>query len=314
MTTVDNAMRVLITGAGGQLGSELVRRAAGRALEPIPVTHAEMDITVSDSVLRVFEEHTPALVINAAAYTAVDRAEEDPQHAFAVNRDGARNLAEACREVGIPLFHISTDYVFDGEKSTPYTESDSPNPRGVYARSKLEGEQEVAQVLERHLTLRVGWLFGAAGRNFVRTMLRRAGECDNLRVVCDQRGTPTWTGDFADCLLTLAERQARGESPAWGLYHYSGGPATTWFEFAGEILELARELGMIKTLPQLTPISSGEFPGSAPRPANSVLDAGRLERVFGIAPGDWRNGLRQVLQERRGQPGESTRNGPPLPA
>ena len=305
-------MRVLITGAGGQLGCELLRRATGQILELIPVTHDEMDITISDSVRRVFERQAPGLVINTAAYTAVERAEEEPERAFAVNREGARNLAVACRDAGIPLFHISTDYVFDGEKSAPYTEEDSPNPCSVYGRSKFEGEQAVAQIVGQHLCLRVAWMFGAAGRNFVHSILRQADELDTLGVVCDQRGTPTWAGDFADGLLSLAERQARGESLAWGLYHYSGGPAVTWFDFAGEILKSARELGMIRRSPQLTPLSADEFSGSASRPANSVLDATRLQHVFGIGPGDWRNGLRQVLREWRGQAGESPRNGPPL--
>lgn len=290
-------MRILLTGANGQVGWELVQRAAGREL--IACDRNGLDITDAQAVSHAFAASRPQLVINAAAYTAVDRAEQEPEQALAVNRDGPAQLAAACAKLGIPLFHISTDYVFDGTQERPYRETDPPAPLGVYGRSKWAGEEAVRHALPAHLIIRVSWVFGRHGHNFVKTIRRLARERTELKVVADQRGCPTCAGDIADVLWLLADRIAAGQTMVWGTYHYGGAPPTTWYDFARTIVELAgnREPLAVQTVSAIT---TAEYPVAAPRPMNSVLDCQLIRNTFGVAPRPWRAGLEVVLNSADG--------------
>jgi len=288
-------MRVLVTGAEGQVGSELILEGEKRGIQMLATNRAELDITQQDAVNNFIQTQKPDILINAAAYTAVDKAESEPKLAYALNRDGAANLAQACADNNIPLMHISTDYVFDGKKEGAYTETDTPNPQCVYGKSKLEGDQAIESILEQYLILRVSWVFGANGNNFVKTMLRLRKEREVINVVADQRGGPTPAGAIAATLLTLTKRWDNEETIYWGTYHYSGQPATTWKEFAEVIFKQAEELGMIEKRPVVESISIDEYPTPAVRPLNSVLDCSKLDKQFYLNQPDWRIGLRQVL-------------------
>lgn len=286
-------MHMMITGAAGQVGSELMARAGSEA---IGIDRDRLDICDASAVMQYLQTHKPGIVINAAAYTAVDKAEQESAVAYAVNRDGPRHLAAACNSLDIPLLHLSTDYVFDGLKSTPYLETDPGSPRGVYADSKWQGEEEVRKHLRQHLILRVSWVFGVYGNNFVKTMLRLAKDRPELRVVADQHGCPTEAGAIADTLLALARRHLQGHTLKWGTYHYTGTPATTWHGFASEIFEQAAALGMIERKPVVHPIATSEYPLPAPRPANSLLDGKQAEAILGLKRRDWRVGLQYALK------------------
>ncbi len=290
-------MKILVTGATGQVGSELIRKGVELGLQMIPAPHAKLDITVETSVTAILHHHSPDLVINSAAYTAVDKAETEQAMAFAINHRGAKNLAIACATHNIPLFHISTDYVFDGKKELPYTEEDIPNPQGIYGESKLAGDLSVAQNLDEHIILRVAWVFGACGNNFVRTMLRLSREHEELRIVGDQSGGPTWAGDIATTLLNLAARYASGEELNWGTYHYSGSPPVNWYEFAQTIFTEALNCGILDHAPNLIPITTADYPTPAVRPQNSVLDCTKIKQHLKIDQADWRIGLQDTLQE-----------------
>ncbi|KJH80003.1 MULTISPECIES: dTDP-4-dehydrorhamnose reductase [Pseudomonadaceae] len=288
-------MRILVCGAGGQVGHELVDRAHAYGLEALGMTRAQLDITDADQIAGVVDQLKPGLIINAAAYTHVDNAETHSEQAYAVNRDGAARLAEAARRLAIPLLHISTDYVFSGEAREPYREEDQVSPTGVYGASKLAGEAAIQAVLNEHLILRTSWVYGAHGHNFVKTMLRLAHQRDSLSVVADQFGCPTQAGGIADVLLQLAQRYSREGTLAWGLYHYSGRSPCTWFDFAVEIFRQAEAKGMLAKQPQVSSITTAQYPTPARRPAWSVLDCGKFEATFGIDTHDWRDDLSVVL-------------------
>ncbi|TWA61077.1 dTDP-4-dehydrorhamnose reductase [Azospirillum brasilense] len=293
---------VLVFGAGGQVGFELLRAAWAPGLRPVGLTRAAGDVTDPAAVAAAMAAHRPALVVNASAYTAVDKAESEPEPAFAVNRHGPANLARACAAAGVPLIHISTDYVFDGaSKATPWREDDPVAPQGVYAASKLAGEEAVRDLLPAdHVVLRTAWVFGAHGHNFVKTMLRLARERDELRVVADQRGCPTPAAGIADAIAAIARlRLAPGPAEAhrWtpGTFHYAGAPATNWHGFAERIVDRAAE--RIGRRPPVRAIATSDFPTPAKRPANSVLDTALITRTYGIAPADWEAALDRMLDE-----------------
>lgn len=299
---------ILVTGAGGQLGRDLLLAGARvTGVRIVGVDRAACDLREPLAVMRALERHRPAVVINAAAYTLVDRAETERELAFAVNRDGARHLAAACATTGVPLLHVSTDYVFDGSKATPWRVDDPVSPLGVYGASKLAGELAIRETHTRHIVLRTSWLFGQHGNNFVRTMVRYGAVRDELRVVADQRGGPTWTGDLAAELLALAQRHIAGERLAWGTHHYAGQPATTWHAFACAIVDEAFAIGLLPRRTPVRAITTAEFPTPTRRPANSVFDMDETRRLLGIAAPDWRVGLRRVLAgwRRDGLPGDT---------
>jgi dTDP-4-dehydrorhamnose reductase len=288
-------MRVLVAGRAGQVARALLARlpADGHivtALEP-----PELDITSRESIAAAMRDAAPDLVVNAAAYTAVDRAEDDAAAAFAVNRDGAGLLAEAAAARNAPLLHFSTDYVFDGAKGAPYVEADAVAPLGVYGRSKAEGEAAVLAANPRAAVIRTAWVCSADGGNFVRTMLRLAAEREELRVVADQHGAPTFAADLAEAVARMAPRMAAAPAgdEGFGLFHLSGAPHTTWHGFAEAILAGAAARGHRR--PLLVPIATAEYPTRARRPADGRLDCARIGRVHGIRPADWRASLARCL-------------------
>ncbi len=281
--------KILITGAGGQVGSALAD--APSALERVALPQEALDITNLAEIDAVFDREAPALVINAAAYTQVDRAEHEAELAFAINRDGVADLAHACRARDIPLLHLSTDYVFDGTKQGAWVESDPVAPLGVYGESKAEGEAVLHRLWPKHVILRTSWVFSATGNNFVKTMLRLGRERDELGVVDDQRGCPTSARSIAAVLLEISQRLLAGENIEWGTYHYCNSPPTTWYAFAREIFARA---GGFESL-RLNPIGTADYPTPARRPQNSLLDCSRIEQSLGITPADWREELDAVL-------------------
>lgn len=286
--------RVLITGGSGQVGTALLASAPAEYQIFAPGSD-DLDISDADSVQRAFDHFRPGLVINAAAHTAVDKAEAERERAFAINAEGAGNVARACRAEKIGLIHLSTDYVFDGAKTSAYAETDLPNPLSVYGASKLAGERQIEATLVPHLIVRVSWVFSASGSNFVRTMLRLGAANDVLRVVADQRGTPCAAADIARVLWRCS---SQSETIVTGrLAHFSSRPATTWFDFAREIFEAAQEFGIIERAPHVEPISTDGYPTAAHRPANSLLDSAALQRLVQLEVPDWRVSLRDVIRE-----------------
>ncbi|MEM0499383.1 MAG: dTDP-4-dehydrorhamnose reductase [Methanothrix sp.] len=281
-------MRILIFGAEGQLGSEL-RRVLGAHHDLVPLSHREADITDLNRLMILTERINPDVVINSAAYTDVDGCESDRDKAFLVNAIGARNAAIAARRAKARIVHISTDYVFDGGKDGAYAEYDLPNPINVYGWSKLLGERMVAEQNPDSFILRVAWLYGPEGRNFVKTMISLSKSNDEIRVVNDQRGTPTFAGDVAEQIDMLIG------TDSYGLYHCTSQGSCTWYEFAVEIFRL------IGADIRVVPVSSSEFPRPARRPRNSVLD-NLLLRVQGmdIMP-HWRDSLRDHIDEVAGR-------------
>ena len=293
---------ILILGSGGQLGFELMRQRWPTPLLPVGRTRVACDIADPTSVDQALAETRPALIVNAAAYTAVDRAETEPEAAFRTNRDGPAVLGAACARHGIPLIHVSTDYVFDGSKPGSYQEDDPVAPLGIYGQSKRAGEVALAEAWPEHVVLRTAWVFGAHGNNFVKTMIRLGTERDSLRVVEDQRGCPTPSDSLAEAIRTIAAAILRGDG-AWGIYNYAGDEAITWHGFAATIFErLAARTGRA---PVLTPIPTSDYPTPARRPANSVLDCRRIGQAYGIAPAAWRAGLDRVMAELLGPPSAS---------
>ncbi|EWY42528.1 dTDP-4-dehydrorhamnose reductase [Skermanella stibiiresistens SB22] len=283
---------MLVFGGQGQVATSLreavlpagwIVRTAGRA---------ECDVTVRRDVDRIVAESGAAVVINAAAHTAVDRAESEPEAAIAVNRDGARHIAEACARRGAPLIHLSTDYVFDGRAvGHAYREDDPIAPVSVYGASKAEGDQAVRDATSRHAIVRTAWVYGAHGQNFVKTMLRLGRERPELGIVADQHGCPSAAADIADALVAMAVRMAEPGARAdlHGTFHFTGTGSTTWYGFAQEIFRLAARHG--HPVPVLRPITTTDYPTPAARPANSVLDCSRLRATFGIAAPPWRDSL-----------------------
>ena len=289
-------MKLLITGSKGQLGWELCRQGKDQGYDLIPLDLPEFDITDKSAVYNAVRRSNAGIVINASAYTAVDKAESEIDIAFAVNRDGASYLASACAEVHIPLIHISTDYVFDGSKEGPYLETDPVTPIGVYGKSKAEGEDEVRSNLKEHIIIRTSWLYGVHGNNFVKTMLRLGKEREELRVVDDQYGCPTFAADLAEAILTIASFIEKGENISWGTYHYCGGGSTTWYGFALKIFEIAKTYDTLKLI-KLIPITTSEYAKPARRPANSIMDCALLERNFGITPKPCDESLTRMITE-----------------
>jgi dTDP-4-dehydrorhamnose reductase len=290
-------MKLLITGAGGQVGKETAAAAAEHGFETAALTHQDLDIADKSAVKRIFHEVAPSMVVNAAAYTAVDKAESEPDLAAAVNEFGPANLAEACRAGGIPLIHLSTDYVFDGNQKRPYRETDPVNPAGVYGRSKAAGEAAVASRLDRHVILRTAWVFSSHGSNFVKTMIRLGRERDAIGVVDDQIGCPTDAAAIARAILSICARYADDPDLPWGTYHFCGAPTVTWYGFANRIFAAAQAAGIGLTLDTLEAITTADYPTAAARPANSVLDCGKIAAAFGIEAPDWRDGLSRVVKE-----------------
>jgi dTDP-4-dehydrorhamnose reductase len=291
-------MKIIVTGHKGMLGSDLLPQLLDAGFDVIGLDVDELDITNPEDISRHFEMILPELVINCAAYTAVDKAESDVKAAFAVNRDGPMNLAKTCRAFDIPLIHISTDYVFDGTATGAYCEEDPINPLGVYGASKWEGEECVRSCLDQYVIIRTSWLYGVNGNNFVKTMIRLSKERDEIRVVSDQHGCPTWTKDLADAIVKVSERilKDRNGTP-WGTYHYCGEGSTTWYDFTKSILinKDYKEQSIVAT--KVTPIGTSEYHTPAKRPRCSALDCNKITDKFGIKPRRWEDALELMFEE-----------------
>lgn len=284
---------LLVIGRNGQLARCLVETATAGAIAVVAAGRPDCDIAERASVLRLVERHAPRVIINAAAFTAVDAAEEQGAAAFAVNETGAGNVAFAAARARVPLLHVSTDYVFDGRASSPYLETDAPAPLNVYGRSKLAGERAVLDMLPAALVLRTCWLYSAYGHNFVRTMVSLAGR-PSVSVVDDQRGSPTSAHDLAEAILSIVAQVSAREFSAGGVYHVSAAGETTWHGLAERIFEEWRALG--HRVPRLARISTAEYGARAPRPAYSVLDNSKLRRTFGVVLPDWQPALARVVR------------------
>jgi dTDP-4-dehydrorhamnose reductase len=288
-------MKVLVTGANGQVGHCLQQQLSESDWEFLALTRAELDISDAQAVENAVQEFQPDVIINAAAYTAVDKAEQEHELAFAINRDGPANLARAAKHLNAAILHISTDYVFAGDASSTYSEDAATAPQGIYGQSKLEGEQAVVAANEKHIILRTAWVFGEHGNNFVKTMIRLGSTRDTLGIVADQEGGPTYAGDIAKALLLIAKQYANGKNIAWGTYHYSGLPHISWFGFAQHIFaEVEQTKFFSKPIPQLNAITTADYPTPAKRPANSKLDCSKIEQAFGITPSDWQLALKNI--------------------
>lgn len=290
------SMRVLITGANGQVGRELMRRVPA-GFKAMGMSSAELDITNAQQLNQVVANLQPQMIINAAAYTAVDKAENEVEQAWAVNCEGVRHLAAVAEQLDIPLLHISTDYVFAGDADKPYQETDATEPTGVYGASKLAGEKTLADGCRQYIVLRTSWVFGAHGSNFVKTMLRLGRERSELSVVADQYGCPTSAASIADTLWALAQRYSTQGTLQWGVYHFSGTPLCTWHAFAQEIFSQAKAQGLLATVPVVHAITTADYPTAAKRPAWSVMDGSKLYTTYGIAQPDWQKDLKTVVAE-----------------
>lgn len=285
------ATKVLITGAGGQVGRTLLEMRPHN-FEAIACNHADLDIGAGEAVRDCVGRHRPSVIINAAAYTAVDKAESELEAAQRINAEGPRHLATAARECGARLIHISTDFVFDGTASVPYRPEAATNPLSVYGRTKRDGERALLETLPEHSTIvRTAWVYAATGANFVRTMLRIMRANGAVRVVADQVGTPTAAGSLAETLWRIA-----GNPEIRGIHHWTDAGVASWYDFAVAIAEEGAELGLVPPEVAVTPIATSDYPTPARRPSYSVLDKGSLA-PYGLSPIHWRKRLRSVLKE-----------------
>ncbi|VTU07125.1 dTDP-4-dehydrorhamnose reductase [Actinobacillus indolicus] len=285
--------KFLITGAKGQVGYCLTEQLTGKG-DILAVDRDELDITDRDAVFSAVKTFKPDVIINAAAHTAVDRAESEVELSEAINVKGSQYLAEAASEIDAVILHISTDYVFEGTGTGEYKEGDQTNPQGVYGRTKLEGEIVVQQANSRSIILRTAWVFGEHGHNFVKTMLRLAKDRDSLGIVGDQFGGPTYAGDIAKALIEIANQILAGKENAFGVYHFTGKPYVSWYEFAKAIFAEAELQNILEKSPLVNSIATSDYPTPAKRPANSRLDLTKIKQVFNIEASDWRNALTNI--------------------
>jgi dTDP-4-dehydrorhamnose reductase len=288
------SMKLLITGAQGQLGCELLQQSQLGAYRVQAPSEEDLDITDLEKIDRIITYHKPDLIINTAAYTQVDKAESEESLVFKINKTGCANLARICAQNQLPLVHLSTDYVFNGQKGSPYLETDPISPLGVYGRSKAAGENEIRKHLTKHIILRTSWLYGVYGQNFVKTMLNLASIRSKIQVVADQYGSPTNTADLARTILTISDRLHSGFNIDWGTYHYCGQGVISWHTFAKKIMDFARLHGDIQTA-QIEPVTTADFPTQAQRPIYSALDCSRIRKHFEIIPQPWQESLEMTI-------------------
>jgi dTDP-4-dehydrorhamnose reductase len=283
-------MMIWLVGNRGMLGTEVHRRLQAHRLEHV-ATDLDVDIADRQALSKFSGPLALSWIVNCSAYTAVDRAEDEPEHAFRINAKGVRNLAWVACQKKSRLLHISTDYVFDGRKEGAYLETDTPNPSGIYGRSKLQGELNIRENIDNHVILRTAWLYGPYGSNFVRTMLQLFQERDEVRVVADQWGSPTLAGDLADAILRIITR----DTFQYGTFHFTNEGRTNWFEFATLILELAGKHHLLKREVRLLPIQTEQYPTKALRPANSYLSKEKIKTVLGIPVRPWQEALESFM-------------------
>lgn len=292
--------RILLTGQDGQVGQELKTRLAPLG-EVIGFGRETLDLSAASSIRQTISKVSPDVIVNAAAYTAVDKAETETELAKTINGIAPQIMAEAANQLGAALLHISTDYVFDGRKNTPYLEDDPTNPLSTYGQSKLMGEEEIRKQNSPHIILRTAWVYGTYGKsNFVKTMLRLFAEREEVRVVADQVGTPTWASDIASAIATLLPQlhpEQAQKSPLTGTYHFTNSGVSSWYDFAIAIFEEAKQLGFPLKVQRIVPITTPEYPTPAQRPAYSVLSNQKISTVLGTHPPYWRDGLSSMLKQ-----------------
>jgi len=287
------SLTCLVTGAGGQIGRSLSDAANASAISLFGFDKQKLDITDYDHTARTIEAGAPDVIVNTAAFTNVDLAESESEVAFAVNRDGAGNLAKICRENGIPLIHLSTDFIFDGQKHDPYQEDDPADPLSVYGQSKLEGEHAVRGILEEHIIVRTSWVFSPYGKNFVKSILSAARQEKELRVVEDQTGCPTGAVEIAKTILELAVCTA-GDNVTWGTFHYGATPPVSRYEFAVEIADQCKKT--IGTAAAVRPVTAAAYSAPARRPKRAVLDCSLITDSYGIIPPPWHPALEKACR------------------
>ena len=283
---------ILVFGAEGQTGRELIALASRRKIAAVGLSRAEADITQAEIVRAAIERHRPELVVNAAGYTAVDRAESEPKLARTANVEGAAIVAASSARAGMPLVHLSTDYVFDGKKSGAYVENDPIAPLSVYGRSKAKGEAAVREAQPHHVILRTSWVYGVHGKNFLKTVLRQANERDELTMVADQFGCPTATADIAEAIVLLAPHLV-ADANVSGIYHFAGTGRTSWHGFATEIV--ARQSPFTGRNPRIVAITTADYPTAARRPKNSTLDCARFQMIFGHSARPWQERVAETV-------------------
>jgi dTDP-4-dehydrorhamnose reductase len=285
----------MLFGARGQVGTDCAEALRSQDYELLALSRQEVDFSDVKQLVNAVENYNPDIVVNACAYTAVDQAETDVELADQINHLSVKALAQACVSVNAFLIHLSTDYVFDGMAMEPYVESSSVNPLTVYGQTKLAGERAISDTMSQYIILRTSWVFGENGNNFVKTMLRLAGERDQLSVVSDQVGRPTYVGHIIIVILSLIERYERGEKCHSGVYHCSSRGEVSWCDFANAIFDMAYEKGMLDVVPKVEAIPSAAYPTPAPRPMYSVLDTTKLEQLLGMEMPSWQDGLAGLL-------------------
>jgi dTDP-4-dehydrorhamnose reductase len=285
---------MLITGANGQLGRELIRQGRALNIGLHAFKRQELDITQPNQINTIVAKASPSLVVNAAGYTNVDKAEAEADLAFEVNKIAPGYLARCCADRNVAFIHISSDFVFDGIKGKPYHETDPIAPLGIYGQSKAEGEAAIRSVLKNHIILRTSWLYSIYRHNFVKTMLDLGTQKKVIQVVADQFGSPTSAADLAAAVLTIAAKIGSAADPDWGTYHYCGNGVTSWHGFAKEVLQLASSYVPLQTK-HVEAITTAEYPTPAKRPPYSALDCSRIKKAFGIAPRPWQQSLKRTI-------------------
>jgi dTDP-4-dehydrorhamnose reductase len=284
-------MKVLVFGANGQVGSDLVLELEKNKYEYQAYDRSTLDITNKEQLNFVIQKEKPSFIINAAAYTAVDLAEDEKDKAIAVNSTAPGYIAEICEKYKVCLIHISTDYVFDGSKlNEEYSEADCTGPASVYGETKRDGEVKIAEALKEHIILRTSWVFGEYGNNFVKTMLRLSKTNNELRIVSDQVGAPTYAGDISKAILKIIESKEK----EYGVFHFCGKPYVSWYEFASAIFVKAKSEDVISMVPKLSAIKSIEFPQKAKRPMNSRLSTNKIEKEYKVKPSNWMKALDNI--------------------
>lgn len=286
-------LKVALTGANGQLGHQLAKKLTG-TVTLLALDKAALDIANSAQVAQTLGDFAPDVIINAAAYTAVDKAEQEPELAKAINETGPENLAKIAAKLDAVLIHVSTDYVFDGSSDNPYVESDATNPQSMYGLTKLQGEQAIVKYCAKHIILRTAWVFAEHGNNFVKTMLRLAQSRSELGVVADQIGGPTYAGDIADAIISIVGQLNPASDNRFGLYHYSGTPYVNWHQFACSIFDQAVQQQLIAHAPKVNAITTAQYPTPAKRPAFSMLNCTKIEQAFSVSQSNWQTALNNL--------------------
>lgn len=289
-------MKILILGSNGQIGSELVKEAISKSCDYVALNRNQLDITDKAFLQKAIYKHKPEIVINAAAYTFVDRAEQEPEIAFSINRDAVGNLAEICARESIALIQISTDYVFDGSKGQEYTEEDPVNALNVYGISKLEGESLVRESLDRHIILRTSWVFSEHGSNFLKTIINKARTHKELDVVSDQYGGPTPADLVAKVIIDISKKISAGTA-SWGTYNFSGMPHSNWFSFAREIIDVGLDLGFLKSDIVINPVATSHFEMLATRPLDSRLSNLKIKKIYQVQDFSYKPSIRNIINE-----------------